>query len=343
MPLPVAAAAIAGGASLLGGLLNLYGQSQANEQNIAMQRETNALNYQMFHESQEFAKSQQQLAMEYNDPSSQVERLRKAGINPVSVFGNGSVSDVSQANAPSAPNMVAPQVQPLDYSGIGSAAQFSTQAFFDNELRAASVDKTKQEARIAQIQAEMDSAALENRLAKIANDKSLSDYERESAAIHLSILRSTQENLVKQEGLKTDILEKQALELDLRNKAQELSNKIADIDLKWHDKEKSANFKLFQANIQHALAAARAGDAQAASLYADQALKEAQKAGVSIDNEIRDRTKDEIVNQAYLETGRKQEETNKAFWDTKLARKDFIYGRTTSGLMPDFRSLFRHD
>ena len=111
MPAPaVAAAAITGGLGLLSGIGNLIGQNKANQQNIAMQRETNALNYQMFQESQEFARAQQQLAMEYNDPSAQVERLRKAGINPAAVFGNGSVSDVSQASAPSAPNMVAPQV-----------------------------------------------------------------------------------------------------------------------------------------------------------------------------------------------------------------------------------------
>ena len=60
---------------------------------------------------------------EYNSPKEQMQRLKEAGLNPMLVYGNGSVSGNMSASAPS--------YEPVNYTGafsdlgkaIGSAAQ----------------------------------------------------------------------------------------------------------------------------------------------------------------------------------------------------------------------------
>lgn len=334
MALPIGAAAVSGGLGLLSTLGTLLGQSSANSQNIAMQRETNALNYQMFQESQAFARDQQKLAMEYNDPAAQAQRLRAAGINPAGVFGNGSVSEVSQAASPSSPNMVAPQVQPLDYSGFGAAAQFATQAYFENQLKESQVSKTENESLIASVNAQFELMAFENKLAKVANDKSLSDFERETAKMRLSILRETQGALVRQEGLRADVLDKQVEDLQVRIDGQKIANNIADIDLDWHNKEKSQNFQLFSAKIAEAYAAARSGDAAAAASLASAALSDAQKDGVKVDNDTKRKVQSYVVQSAKDQTVLNDKTIHKTYWEGEKAKREAREGYITSKFLP---------
>ena len=63
-------------AGLVSSGLNAFSQSRANKQNVAMQRETNALNYQMFKET-----------MAYNSPDNQARMMRQAGLNPILAAG----------------------------------------------------------------------------------------------------------------------------------------------------------------------------------------------------------------------------------------------------------------
>lgn len=335
MPLPVlGAAAIAGGSTLLGSLANILGQSSANRTNVQLQQETNALNYKMFQESQEFARQQQQLAMEYNDPAEQAKRLRAAGINPAGVFGNGSVSEVSQASAPSAPSMVAPQVQPLDYSGVGAAGQFAMQAYFENELKNAQIDKTQQESRIAEVNAQFERAALENKLSIIANDKSKSDSERETARLHLDILRNTEQALVRQEGLRADVLDRQKAELDVRMDGQRIANRIADVDLHWRGKEKSAQYQTFLAKITEAYASARAGDASAAASQAQAALSDAQKEGIRVDNNTKERVQRYVIEKAVQDADVSAQNAAKLYWESKKAKREAREGYAGSKFLP---------
>lgn len=48
----------------------------------------------------------------YNDPSAQMERLRKAGLNPNLVYGGGNVTGNTTSNYPT--------YEPVKYSGVGS-------------------------------------------------------------------------------------------------------------------------------------------------------------------------------------------------------------------------------
>lgn len=103
-------------------------QRLANEANIQMTRETNQQNYDIAHEANlwnwsnlqaqnEWNIQQWERENEYNDPSKQMERLIKAGINPIFAMGaidSGNAQHLeSGAPAPAeVARMEAPQVQP---------------------------------------------------------------------------------------------------------------------------------------------------------------------------------------------------------------------------------------
>lgn len=123
-----AAPGIATGIASIGsGIINAFSGNKANKQNIAMQRETNALNYKMFQEGNAFNRN---MAIDmfnrenaYNTPEAQVERMKQAGLNPAALSeglssssGNG---DVSTPSSVSPTPMVAPQVQPIPNPMVG--------------------------------------------------------------------------------------------------------------------------------------------------------------------------------------------------------------------------------
>lgn len=117
---------LSGGLSgLTSGVASLVGQHLANQTNIKLAREANALQYEMFNKANSFNRQERletqdfnrQMMLEqqaYNTPSAQAERLRAAGINPMAVLGDsaGFAQQVSSSAASSSgvPGMHAPEV-----------------------------------------------------------------------------------------------------------------------------------------------------------------------------------------------------------------------------------------
>lgn len=121
MPLPFAAIApsiITGGASLLGGIANIFGQKSANETNI--ENQWKLLKYQN----------------EYNTPYNQVQRLKEAGLSPLTLNGSNSGS--------AAPTSAS--VQSPDYSALANAAQNGLQNYLNIKSLNADIDKKSAEA-----------------------------------------------------------------------------------------------------------------------------------------------------------------------------------------------------
>lgn len=92
---------IGGGLSLLGGLLNRKGQKSSDDRNNAaaleQQRRANEHNVQFWN-----------MQNQYNDPSQQMARLKKAGLNPNLIYGSpGAATAVS--SSPISPSKAAPQ------------------------------------------------------------------------------------------------------------------------------------------------------------------------------------------------------------------------------------------
>lgn len=181
--LPVVAAALIGagaqaGSSLLSGIFARNAQRAANNTNMAIARETNAQNYQIFREQNEFNKEQLNNYLQYNSPVAQRARFEDAGINPYMALGNmnngNAQSSLTSAN--SAP-MQATQVQPE--TGMAQGLQGAL-------LNAATVMSAVSDARLKN--AEADKRNLENgvfaedfanRMAEIRSKIGLNDSSRD--------------------------------------------------------------------------------------------------------------------------------------------------------------------
>lgn len=181
--LPVVAAALIGagaqaGSSLLSGIFARNAQRAANNTNMAIARETNAQNYQIFREQNEFNKEQLNNYLQYNSPVAQRARFEDAGINPYMALGNMQNGNASSAltSANSAP-MQATQVQPE--TGMAQGLQGAL-------LNAATVMSAVSDARLKN--AEADKRNLENgvfaedfanRMAEIRSKIGLNDSSRD--------------------------------------------------------------------------------------------------------------------------------------------------------------------
>lgn len=178
----IAAALIAGGASvgsnIIGGIFNRNAQRSANRTNLAIARETNAQNYQIFREQNEFNKEQLNNYLQYNTPAAQRARFEDAGINPYMALGNMQNGNAQSAltSANSAP-MQATQVQPEN--GMANGIQGAL-------LNAATVMSAVSDARLKN--AEADKRNLENgvfaqdfanRMAEIRSRIGLNDSSRD--------------------------------------------------------------------------------------------------------------------------------------------------------------------
>lgn len=178
----IAAALIAGGASVgsnvIGGIFNRNAQRAANRTNLAIARETNAQNYQIFREQNEFNKEQLNNYLQYNTPAAQRARFEDAGINPYMALGSMQNGNAQSAltSANSAP-MQATQVQPEN--GMAQGIQGAL-------LNAATVMSAVSDARLKN--AEADKRNLENgvfaedfanRMAEIRSKIGLNDSSRD--------------------------------------------------------------------------------------------------------------------------------------------------------------------
>lgn len=131
MPFPVAAA-IAGGASLLGGWFNSNGQNSADEKSRQY-----ALD--MYERQKNDNMAMWRMQNDYNDPAAQMERLRKAGLNPNLVYGNGSAVNVSspiKGGDPQSWQKKNPEWGNMMQNGIGSYQNFAQQEAQTNNLKA---------------------------------------------------------------------------------------------------------------------------------------------------------------------------------------------------------------
>lgn len=81
---------------------NLQIAQETNQMQRDLAQEANELNYQMFNEQNEWNKNMWDLQNAYNDPSAQIDRLVKAGINPIYGMGmmdSGNAQQLTSADA----------------------------------------------------------------------------------------------------------------------------------------------------------------------------------------------------------------------------------------------------
>lgn len=162
--------------NIIGGLFGSSNQSKANEANIQMQRETNALQYRMFNEANAFTKEMWKAQNEYNTPENQAARLKAAGINPAFVFGNGSVSEAGGISSQSPPSLIAPHVDPYN---IQPSVATGVDAFLQSQMQSAQIRNMHENERHLSIQNELDTMQMLDRVDSLRIDNKHKDLLRQ--------------------------------------------------------------------------------------------------------------------------------------------------------------------
>lgn len=90
---------------------NLQIAQETNEMQKQLAKEANDLNYKMFQEQNDWNLARRDEEWAYNDPSAQMERLIKAGINPIFGMGSGVAGEAQQLTSADAKPAEVAQLQ----------------------------------------------------------------------------------------------------------------------------------------------------------------------------------------------------------------------------------------
>lgn len=129
---------ISGASSLLGSIGSMFSAAKA----IKAQRQENELNRQFnaaeAQKSRDYNTHMFNLTNQYNDPSTVVGRLVKAGLNPALAFGGFANAQIAGSSAQASSNGSLSAVMP-DYSGLSSAGAMAVNAYQQSRVTDAEV------------------------------------------------------------------------------------------------------------------------------------------------------------------------------------------------------------
>lgn len=150
MPIPIAAA-VAAGAELLTGGISAYAQGRTN-------KKTRQWNEKMYGIQRRDALADYNMQNAYNSPTSQMARLREAGLNPNLVYGDG-------ANAPSA-TIRSTDAKPWTPHApdIPSGGRIVS-TYYDTQLQQANLDNLKKQNTVIEQEAMLKAAQIQNTIA----------------------------------------------------------------------------------------------------------------------------------------------------------------------------------
>lgn len=149
--------------SMIGGFTQQSAQKAINEQNIAMQRETNALQEKMFNQNLDWQRESQQIQNDYNDIGAQIARAEKAGLSPHAVLGGaGSVAAGSGAAGSGVPALTAPHANMVDSPIVSGIAQYNGIASALQSLSQSGLNDAQKDRTYKLLQAELNGIVLDN-------------------------------------------------------------------------------------------------------------------------------------------------------------------------------------
>lgn len=123
----VAGPIVSGIFGIASSLLNNKAQSGANKTNMEIAQMNNEWSERMMEKTHLYDLEMWNKNNEYNDPSKQVERLTKAGINPALALSNIGTGQAGGGNSVGLPSPSSASVQPMRYEGFANAINNSIQ------------------------------------------------------------------------------------------------------------------------------------------------------------------------------------------------------------------------
>lgn len=284
------AAAIGAGASLIGNLFGKKSQDSANSTNLKIAQMNNEWSERMMQKQMDYNTEMWNKQNEYNDPSKQVERLQKAGINPALALSNISTGSAQGASSPSLPSPSGATMQSFrpDFSGVGNAVMSAYQLANQSDLVAAQVNNLNAQSDVARARAAADNAwtyekLKETKVGRMFLEQTFDVRKNQLNADYQNTIRSGRQM---EENIKLTIsqglLAQKELAIFDAQRAAGIANTIADTMLK------GAQKKFTQQQMIHEV---------------QKIVETAARAqGIKISNNVAKRTADSLVKKAYYDS-----------------------------------------
>lgn len=175
------------GGSLVGGLLGNASANKAANAQLQATRETNAMNYKIWQEQQQ-----------YNSAVSQRKRLEEAGLNPYLMMDGGSAGTMQSAPTMQTPDLSALHAKAqITQNAVSNAIPSGLQALRD----IVSTQRAQEETQSIKLQNDFAAMSLASRVAEAAARARGADAKASMEEIQKSILGRTQNYLVERERL----------------------------------------------------------------------------------------------------------------------------------------------
>lgn len=190
---PLVIPAIAAGSTILGQGIGAASQGAVN-------RKTRNYNVRMYQRQRADALADWAMQNEYNHPSSQMARLREAGLNPHLVYGNGATTEggsVRQSTAESW-NPRAPQFD------VGQAAGVGIATYYDAQVKQAQIDNLREQNTVLEKESSLKAAQT---IATLMGSKNV-ETDIMTKEFNLALEKSLRDYTV--EGRKLDVVKKQS-------------------------------------------------------------------------------------------------------------------------------------
>lgn len=290
------AAAISGAGSLIGGLFSSHGSRDAARYQLQAARETNQTNRDIAEQNNKFNERMWNLQNEYNTPVMQRARLEAAGLNPYLMMNGGSAGVAESApTADTSGTQVAPDVGSTIAGGyqamgnsISAAASQIAQMTYQNDLQQANVDKTKAEAKNADLQNQYDSLRNDFATAQFLVDLRLKQKQGDISEYDANYLRDSMQDRLDAVKFQNTLSGSQSSYYNQMSGLLDVQRQIEQTNLDWLPREKAAGLAATLQNVRTMASQMHLNFAQAKSAYAMAALNFASANGVRIDNRLKD-------------------------------------------------------
>lgn len=256
-----------------------------NSNNIKLAREQREWDYRMWKENNA-----------YNSPQAQKQRLQDAGFNPALALTNGAMSS-GVSNSPSG-GQTAPVT---DFSPIAHGVRDSVELYQQRRMQDAQIENLQEQTFNQSIKNRFENQRQIIELDKLLSEKNLSDAQREYYTVERNRLVEENKWIDKRNSSNIHKTMMEAYQAQESGRYQRLMSTYQSMVNDFTPKQQEKILKNLDAEYEQIMSAALANDASAAASYASAALSNAQKNGVEIDNDTKDRMKDSIVKKAFEE------------------------------------------
>lgn len=323
----LAAGAIAGAGSLIGGLWSSHGSRDAARYQLQAQRETNQSNRDIAEQNNKFNERMWNLQNEYNTPEMQRARLEAAGLNPYLMMDGGSAGIAESApTADTSGTQVAPDIGSTIAGGyqamgnsISAAASQIAQMTYQDDLQKANVAKTQAEAKNADLQNQYDDLRNQFATANFLVNLRLKQKQGDISEYDANYLRDSMQDRLDAVKFQNTLSGSQASYYNQMAGLTEVQRQIEQTNLDWLPQEKQAGLAATLQNIRTMVSEMGLNYAQAKNAFAMAALNYANEAGLRIDNRLKNSTFDLSVKLA-------KNSVNSEYWNQKNAQLNYIIG-----------------